>query len=230
MRKQIKLTLTVAAALAAFAGTTTQAATLITTSGPNIGGNAPVSAADLLNGLAPTASSGTFTNESSGGISFLTDGLSNVANATVAGISSGSFLTYTLTGSATGYDITSIDAFSGWADFGRANPEVRFSYSLISDPLNFIILGTNVETAFNNDNGAGDVYVRVTVADDTQPNLATGVAALRFDFPDQQNGFVGYRELDAFGTPTAVPEPSTYLMMLGGLATLVIFRRRSRVA
>ena len=91
----------------------------------------------------------------------------------------------------------------------------------------------------NNDSGSSDV---------TLTNLnVTNVAALQFvltpstgtytapgaltpSASDTQGGLV-IREFQAFGTASAVPEPSTYAMMLGGIAGFAfLFRRRVCVA
>lgn len=52
---------------------------------------------------------------------------------------------------------------------------------------------------------------------------ATGIAGIRFLWPDgQENGAVGYSELDVFGSP--IPEPSSALLL--GLSSLALLRRR----
>ena len=57
--------------------------------------------------------------------------------------------------------------------------------------------------------------------------MAANVAAVRFVFPNQENGYVGYRELDVHGVVAPVPEPASLAALtLGGLA-LLGRRRRS---
>jgi hypothetical protein len=56
--------------------------------------------------------------------------------------------------------------------------------------------------------------------------LISGVEAIQFTFGAQQNGYVGYRELDIQGTATAVPEPSTNVLVLAGFLGLIFALRR----
>jgi hypothetical protein len=48
------------------------------------------------------------------------------------------------------------------------------------------------------------------------------VTALRFTFQNVGGNESLYREIDV----NAVPEPSTYALILGGIATLLLIRRR----
>ena len=52
--------------------------------------------------------------------------------------------------------------------------------------------------------------------------LASGITGLRFNFLGQQNGYVGYKEIDV----QVIPEPSAAL--IGGLGMLALLRRRRR--
>ena len=58
------------------------------------------------------------------------------------------------------------------------------------------------------------------------------VTALRFDFANVQNGYVGYTEIDALGSSSAaVPEPASVAIwsMIGlGLAGFGVYRARRK--
>jgi hypothetical protein len=60
----------------------------------------------------------------------------------------------------------------------------------------------------------------VTIFDNASPTLLSNVTGLRFVFGAQQNGGVGYKEIDV----QLVPETSTTL--LGALSALALLRRR----
>lgn len=101
-------------------------------------------------------------------------------------------LTYTLNTGANplGFAINNIDTYTGWQDGGRVNQSYTVFYSTVGSPSTFTSLGTvNFGSSGNNSEHV---------------NLATsnlfGVAAIRFVFNGQQNGYVGYRELAVAGT------------------------------
>ncbi len=195
-----------------------------------------ISPSSLIAGMAASASGGTFTLETSGGLGVLTDGSfgdiftggngPHPAFATAGGGGgSGTFVTYSLdTGTSPGgYDLSQIDVYGGWNDSGRDEQEYTVAYSLIGDPTTFIDLkavdfnpsiDSNVQSAID-----------VTFTDDTLPFLATGVAALRFTFdPSPENGYTGYAEISVIGSPSAVvPEPATLSIL--GIVPLLLIRR-----
>ena len=112
-----------------------------------------------------------------------------------AAISSGSSLTYTLNTAAhtLGYNITTIDIFTEWNNNGRVNPNVTVSYALVGSPTTFVSLG------YCRIRGGWYQYLIFWTKSDLTGNLASGVAAIKFDFGNQQNGYVGYSELDVLG-------------------------------
>jgi hypothetical protein len=68
----------------------------------------------------------------------------------------------------------------------------------------------------------------VRLIDSVGAPLAVNINAIKFEFPNTQNGYVGYREIDVFGSP-AVPEPS--MMVIGtlfGLGGLMAKRRMKK--
>jgi hypothetical protein len=132
-------------------------------------------------------------------------------------------LTYTLAGSATGYDITSINTIYGWQDGAQryTSQEYDVLISTVSTPA-FTVL-TSVDYALSHNNEASS---QVTLTDTTGV-LASGVTGIRFiTSPTSTSAEVGIiHEYDVFGTATVVPEPTTTALLgLGGLA--LILRRR----
>jgi hypothetical protein len=159
----------------------------------------------LLAGLAPsTVGSGSFTAEGGGGTPVLTDGkFGSVGggNSSLAtcGVGTGTTVTYTLAGAATGYDLTRIVTYGGWADAGRDQQHYTVSYSTVAAPATFVNL---VSASYDPPNAAALPSAdRVTITPVTGTLLARNVAAVRFDFtnPTGENGWSGYAELSVFG-------------------------------
>lgn len=203
-----------------------------------------VSSTDLLNGLTASASTtypgdaaamppinpGSFTNEGSGGLPVLTNGLFapitrspdpnfDRSGFATGGPRGGTSVTYTLAMAAS---IASIDVYGGWQDGGRDHQSYTVLYALAGAPTIFIPLET---VNFNPTVTVGGtpVATKTTISEDTTGILAANVIALRFDFTNTtQNNYSGYSEIDVF----AVPEPSSVLLGGLGLLGLVIRRRR----
>ncbi len=189
------------------------------------------SSSDLLQtGSIVTTSSGNFNDEGGVGLSALTNGSFGPGGGGANGISSsamgnvGESVTYALdlTASPGGYSLSGIDVYAGWDGF-RGGQKYTASYSLVSDPNTFITLSlVDLDANANNALG-GDISTR-SMLRDADGELATGVAAVRFDFADVTFGYAGYREIDVFGT--AVPEPASAGLALAGLC--LVLRRRKR--
>jgi hypothetical protein len=215
-----------ALALASFTGVS-HAAVVISGSGNNTGFT--VSGIDLLQTqLSSTSNNITINtgenNQWSGGatVASLTDGsFPTSPNSSTGSLTiTGGNVVYTLDTSVNtyGYDLTSIGIFSGWNDDGRDGINVTVSYATVAAPLTFV----NITTA-TQDNGSAR-FENANITENVSPNvLATGVKAIRFTFNSQENGAVGYKELDVIGVAT-IPEPSAAL--LGGLGLLALLRRR----
>jgi hypothetical protein len=191
------------------------------------------SSSDLLQTrLAGVTSNGNFTQEISGGIAALTDGVftlngnaapAETRNLNLASGSNNSFVVFTLDTSVNtlGYDITSIETYGGWHDSGRDRQSFQVSISLAGSDA-FIDFGSiNFDPTF----GVGTTEPTGVRA--VFPATLSGVDAIRFDFPaNQENTYAGYGEFDVIGTAT-VPEPGTALVgLLGGAVTLIRRRRR----
>ena len=123
----------------------------------------------------------------------LTDGTTGDANATQSLALSGGQVTYLLNTalSPAGYDIASVDTCSGWRDVGRMDQHYAVSFRKVGSSM--------FGDAITNYYAGGASQTRINI---DAINL-TGVDAVRFTFLDQQNGGVGYKELDVFGTPSA---------------------------
>ncbi len=133
---------------------------------------------------------------------------------------------FDLTASPGGYDITSIDTYEAWGDRNGQNFNVLISF--VNDPTALVTLidgstngpwiagsGNNTYNMVTFTNNGGGVLDNGSIS-------ATGVARIRFDFLDADDGFNMYREIDVIGT--AVPEPST--AMLGTLGCIALLRRK----
>ncbi len=136
-------------------------------------------------------------------------------------------LTFELTGSATGYDITSINTIYGYVAGNRhaaQNYSVYFATVAQPDYTLFHTVDYDPSTAPNN----VEVSSQVTLTDSTGV-LASGVTGVRFIAVDDADGDfteVGViQELDVVGNPT-VPEPAS--MALLAASGLLLMRRRRR--
>ena len=147
--------------------------------------------------------------------------------------SAGQDLTFTLAGSATGYDITSVNSIYGWQDSRSRHSAQQWTLEVatVSNPT-FTPLHSVVYTPFApTDNAEGSTQVTLT---DTAGVIVSGVTAVRFHIDHFSSpgstGFSGelgvIRELDVFGAPTAVPEPNMFLGFgLSGILAMVGLRR-----
>src|SRR6185503_20288710 len=91
----------------------------------------------------------------------------------------GPSITYTLTGSATGYDLTNIVIYGGWSDASHDQQKYTVYYSTVASPATFNQL-TGVD--FNPTlPGTVQSATRVTLMA-TNGVLAKNVAAVKIDF------------------------------------------------
>jgi len=119
----------------------------------------------------------------------------------------GSSVTYTLTGSKTGYNLTGITVYGGWADNGRDQQAYTVYYSTALAPELFIPLSVVSYTPADPANGQS--ATRVTLRP-VSGALARNVAAVKFDFtsPASKNGFCGYSQIVLSGAGSAtLPSP-----------------------
>jgi autotransporter-associated beta strand protein len=102
-----------------------------------------------------------------------------------------------------GYNVSSFDAYCAWPNSGRDNQDFTLRYSTVEDPATFIPL----ESAANHTGIDNSTHTRLAPASGF---LAKRVAALQLTFANQENGFVGYRELIALGSAVALAESLTW--------------------
>jgi hypothetical protein len=177
----------------------------------------------LIAGQRPSSMSGNFSMEAPGRSAYSLTTSNSLALTQIAGTSgyttstnyvtcgndngSGSLLIYSLTNSSTGYDLTNITVYGGWADNGRDQQAYTVYYSSVTAPTDFVSLAV----VNYNPTIAGSIQsaTRVTLTSSIGV-LATNVAAVKFDFtnPSSENGYCGYAGITMFGTasiPPAVP-------------------------
>ncbi len=199
--------------------------------------DANISTIDLIQSGAPTLSGtvvasapGTFAETGSNdGTAINSSGLTYWGGVH----SAGQDLTFTLTGSATGYDITSVNSIYGWQDSRSRHSAQQWTLEVatVANPT-FTPLHSVVYTPFGpTDNAEGSTQVTLN---DTTGVIASGVTGIRFHIDHfSTSGATGYtgelgviRELDVFGAPTVVPEPSGFTFFsLTGLLAFVGFRK-----
>lgn len=200
------------------------------TEGSNTAYDANASSSDLINQGA--ASLGGFTSSLPG--TWPASG-TNDGSATGGGVA-GDYaywdqqttvtLTYELTGSATGYDITSINSIYGWDESRRHAAQYYSVYvATVADP-NYTLLHTVAYDPITAAFVPGSSQVTLT---DTEGVLAKGVTGIRFIAIEDPGGLydeVGViHEFDVFGIPS-VPEPGSLAVL--AVSGLLIMRRRRR--
>jgi hypothetical protein len=128
---------------------------------------------------------------------------------------------FSLTGSATGYDISNITSIAGWGDSNIGSQS--FELFLAGADENYTSYGIHT-----NQSTSGNFATRTVLTDDTG-TIASGVQYVQFVFTNPTvsqggNGGTLIRELMVQGT-AVIPEPSSAALLgLGGLA--LILRRR----
>ena len=172
-----------------------------------------VSATDLLQGgtlSSVTDALGINVGEnnanSQGNLASLTDGTFGSAGALGGLCIASNSVTYNLNTNLNpaGYTVTNVTTYSGWANSGRATQRYTASFRKVGS-TNFVN-PLVVDYAYS---GGTPSHTQVTISGLTETN----VEAIRFDFGVglQQNGGVGYKELDVFGFgANSVVNPVTY--------------------
>jgi hypothetical protein len=118
----------------------------------------------------------------------------------------GNFVTYALPASPNGYDITNIMTAGGWNDGGRDQQSYTVNYATAANPTYFTPLAV---VSYNPVDPVGYSMSRATITA-ASGVLASNVVALEFDmtWPGGENGFSGYSEIAAYGSPSATLAPA----------------------
>ena len=209
------------------AATLTPQPVVITTS--NINNSSPfdptttwtVETPSLIAGMAPSALTGNPAlggGAGGGGTAVLTDGTLGTTgdSTTTASLGSGggacSSLTYTLTNSVNGSDLTNIVTYSAWGDYGRDGQYYNVSYSTVYAPTTFIPLTSVAFNPYLVPLGTPSAN-RVGISSLTGV-LAKNVYSVKFDFPQDNSidyGSGAYQEIIVQGTDSVhtnvVPSP-----------------------
>ena len=197
---------------------------VITTANQN-GGSAfvpswTVEGNNLLAGMAPSATVGDPTVSPNAGTPFagssaLTDRALGSTGNYSAGASFGSgggacsSITYTLTGSANGYDLTNIVTYSAWTDYGRDGQYYNVLYSTVASPTTYVPLTAVAYNPYLTPLSIASAN-RVAIKSKTGV-LAQNVYSVKFNFPQDNTidyGFGAYTEIILQGTNSA-PVPVT---------------------
>jgi signal transduction histidine kinase len=206
---------TVVAAQTGLSGTSSFTPTWgITTNNNLIAGRLPSRTRGDFSLEAPGRQLGLLTDGNKGTLTVITNGLtddlriSSSTNYVTCGESSGagSSVTYLLTGSKIGYDLTNIIVYGGWANGSRDQQAYTVYYSTVAMPAYFVRLATvNYNPA---DPANAQSATRVTLRPVTGA-LATNVTAIRFDFtsPSSKNGYCGYSQIILSGAASAILPP-----------------------
>lgn len=135
-----------------------------------------------------------------------------------------------------GFDLTSITTVSGSfdAEFRATTQNYRLEVAQVGSNT-FTTLVNNLDTSlFNNANpnaGSDERYRSVSVSSSFTAGEAMNIDRVRFTFLTTGGGDNGklYREIDVFGTPTVIPEPSAAAALVGlvGLGFAASRRRRA---
>jgi hypothetical protein len=193
------------------------------------GNGTTVAAASNLISTYGTLNSTDFVPFQGDSYTVLNDGSLSTGTA-VSGSGSPWTLAVTLDTSANtnGYTITGLDAFTSWTT-DYVNQAYSVSYSTVSDPTDFISLGSFAASNTSQTFQPATLETLLTPGLG-QTDIATNVAALQYNFTQgagDNSHIEAYTELEAFGSPASLPEPSTCaLMLMGGLGVVFIVRRK----
>jgi len=174
---------------------------------------------DVLLGLTPTtvlSSESAYQEESAAGTSILTNGASGpqYSLANVATVGDGCTLVYTLSAAVT---LDSIVIYSAWGNHNRTNLNVDVYYkSSVSDPT-WISLG-NASNSTVDSSLLNPMIVQVALSS------LGDVSASQLEFVFHNAGTFAYNGISEIAA-YAVPEPSTWIMLVGGLGVFASSRR-----
>ena len=138
----------------------------------------------------------------------LSDGILGNSKATMVSCGpnggAGASITYYLqtNSSPLGFEVTNIQVYGGWTDAGRRNQDYQVYYSTLSEPTNYISLGT-VDYVPADPSGA-PIATR-TILLPAAGVLAHNVISVQINWsPFDLNGYSGYSEIAIYGTNSTV--------------------------
>jgi hypothetical protein len=133
--------------------------------------------------------------------------------------------------------ITSLQSIYGWNDNNSFNDQdYTILYTLASNPSLMLTLGSVAYNPFEPSNDFSGFGPQGASMVDLSVSGLTNVKSISFEFTpyisstsEQEQGGQMIREIDVFGSPDveSVPEPSTWVLMLGGVGFLVFLTRRN---
>jgi hypothetical protein len=135
-----------------------------------------------------------------------------------------------------GYDLTTINSFAGYViGYAKnyANQLYDIRYELVSNPGVWTLLATSPVVNYQpfgiTQATTGDSSSFVSIAD-SGGVILSGVKGIRISILNN-GGWDGIimKEFDVFGTPTVVPEPSSFAMLMCGMLGVGRLRRRQGV-
>ena len=180
----------------------------VITNGSLIAGHAPDSASGNFSEEVPARNVNSLTAGGDLGITLIQGTLAGTASTNYVtcgnGYGAGSSVTYVLTGSATGYDLTNLTIYGGWVNNGRDQQAYTVYYSTAAAPTTFFYLA---QVNYNPAVAASLLdATRVTLTSSVGV-LASNVAAVKFDFtnPGSENGYCGYAGITVFGSASILP-------------------------
>jgi hypothetical protein len=200
--------------------------------------DASVSGTDLINSLQSTflsashsgwfGGSGPALNDGSAGTGF---GAPGSAYGQYASNPSTTF-NLNISVNTLGYDITEIHSFAGYTGgFERnyGNQQYNIEYQYVNGTWTSPVTVSYLPFPFNGSVGDSASFVNMT---DSGGTIVSGVKAVKISIlkpdPNAWDGII-MKEFDVIGTPTVVPEPGSFAMLLFGSVLLWTIGRKRAV-
>lgn len=149
---------------------------------------------NLILGLAPSANVGGGAPEGTGNPLTMTDGTAGSGSVNAYTVKTNQVITYALPVSPLGFDLSAINFYTTWNDEGRDRIDISsVSYSTVQNPGIFVPIPNS---AVSYDGTSINLLAALTA---TGGVLAANTHSIQINFATQENGHVGYRELEIVG-------------------------------